>query len=181
MKSIILLTGLAGSGKSTIAEYIVKTYGYKEFTLAEKLKELTFKILQVFGIQIESINDLYDVNKKSAYRHYIQQIGTECMRATFGNDFWCKQVDEMIKDEQFIIISDVRFLNEEQYFKSRYNVITVKIIRDGIQTMNHQSEQEIDSIKYNYIVRNNGSIEALHKTVDTLMAVINPHAQKSAN
>ena len=87
----------------------------------------------------------------------------------------------MIKDEEFIIISDLRFLSEEQYFKSRYNVITVKIIREGIQTMNHQSEQEIDSIKYNYIVRNNGSIEALYKTVDTLMAVINPRIPKLAN
>ena len=48
----ILLIGPAGSGKSTIAYWLMKEYGFKEFALGDKVKELTFLLLIVLKICI---------------------------------------------------------------------------------------------------------------------------------
>lgn len=159
MKSLILITGNAGAGKSTIAKYIEDKFHYKDFALGDNVKTLTYKLLTLFKIPINSVDDLYDIKTKPKYRSYLQQIGTECMRGTFGDDFWCEQLDKEIRNEDYAIVSDVRFISEYNYFKSHYNnVHTIKVIRNGIQIMKHQSEQEINTIPADFELYNNGSI-----------------------
>lgn len=172
-----MLTGQAGSGKSTIAKYIENKYDYKEYALGDKLKSLTFKLLTMFNIPIQSEADLYHVEKKCKYRTYLQQIGTECIRGTFGDDFWCEQLNDDIKNEDYAIISDLRFLNEYDYFKSRYtNVNVIRVYKNNLPIMEHRSEQEVSNIKNDYIVYNNSSFDNLYIAVDNIMNFISTKA-----
>ena len=185
--SLILLTGNAESGKSTMAKYIVENYdNYIEFALGDKLKKLTFELLKLFNISIDSVEDLYNVELKKKYRKYLQQIGTECCRKVFGDNFWCemlsKDINNAINAGKNVIISDVRFINEQQYFIDNYqNVIDVCSVM--IKRLNcnngltleqkcHTSESQISKIKYDYVIENNMT-NKFFEDIDGIMKTIN--------
>ena len=178
--AVILVSGKAGSGKSTFAQYLVKKNPeqFVEFTLAAKLKQITFKLLKLFNMPIDSIEDLDNRQTKEKYRHYLQQIGTEVMRSTFGDNFWCQQIANDIltalKSDKIVIISDIRFQNEQQYLYSQfaqdYKIYTVKIHRsidDNIKST-HSSENA-SSIICQYNINNDNSIEQFYKMIDDIV------------
>ena len=170
--SIILVTGKSGSGKSTLSKYIVDNYdSYIEVALADKLKQLTFKLLQLFNVKIDSIDDLYNVNTKNKYRKYLQNIGTECCRDVFGDDFWC----DMLKLDlsKNIIISDIRYVNEMNYFMNKYSdhdIISIKVVKKNSSTTfnNHSSELDIDQLQTDFTIENDFTDSFFKKIDDTL-------------
>ena len=170
--SIILVTGKSGSGKSTLSKYIVDNYdSYIEVALADKLKQLTFKLLQLFNVKIDSIDDLYNVNIKNKYRKYLQNIGTECCRDVFGDDFWC----DMLKLDlsKNIIISDIRYVNEMNYFMNKYSdhdIISIKVVKKNSSTTfnNHSSELDIDQLQTDFTIENDFTDSFFKKIDDTL-------------
>lgn len=167
----ILVIGNTSSGKSTFTNYIIKNKDFKEYALGDKLKEITFKILRLFNKDISSINELYNVNTKNKYRKFLQIIGTEICRDSLGEDIWCEILYKKINQSDNIIISDIRFLNELNFFKTKFNdCITIKIIRDNISNeyLSHRSECEINKIETDYIIENNSSIEDFYKKIDEL-------------
>ena len=170
--SIILVTGKSGSGKSTLSKYIVDNYdSYIEVALADKLKQLTFKLLQLFNVKINSIDDLYNIETKNKYRKYLQNIGTECCRDVFGNDFWC----DMLKLDlsKNIIISDIRYVNEMNYFMNKYSdhdIISIKVVKKNSSTNfnNHSSELDIDQLQTDFTIENDFTDSFFKKIDDTL-------------
>lgn len=170
--SIILVTGKSGSGKSTLSKYIVDNYdSYIEVALADKLKQLTFKLLQLFDVKINSIDDLYNVNTKNKYRKYLQNIGTECCRDVFGDDFWC----DMLKLDlsKNIIISDIRYVNEMNYFMNKYSdhdIISIKVVKKNSSTTfnNHSSELDTDQLQTDFTIENDFTDSFFKKIDDTL-------------
>ena len=161
MSGILLVTGKTGADKTTlISSLLADNHNFVDFALADKLKELTFKLLKLFKVDIKELDDLYDDNKYD-YREYLQQIGTECCRNVFGDNFWCKLLDEDIekalKDGKNVIISDIRYPNEINYFKNKYSnyqVFTVKVVRKDSETNDHSSEKEVDNIDANITIKN---------------------------
>lgn len=170
--SIILVTGKSGSGKSTLSKYIVDNYdSYIEVALADKLKQLTFKLLQLFDVKINSIDDLYNIETKNKYRKYLQNIGTECCRDVFGDDFWC----DMLKLDlsKNIIISDIRYVNEMNYFMNKYSdhdIISIKVVKKNSSTTfnNHSSELDIDQLQTDFTIENDFTDSFFKKIDDTL-------------
>ena len=170
--SIILVTGKSGSGKSTLSKYIVDNYdSYIEVALADKLKQLTFKLLQLFDVKIDSIDDLYNIETKNKYRKYLQNIGTECCRDVFGDDFWC----DMLKLDlsKNIIISDIRYANEMNYFMNKYSdhdIISIKVVKKNSSTTfnNHSSELDIDQLQTDFTIENDFTDSFFKKIDDTL-------------
>jgi dephospho-CoA kinase len=173
MPKIILLIGSARSGKSTIAKHLTSRYGFKEYALATKLKEFLVKIFPVFNIHAK-FNDLDRPGpQKEIFREYLQKIGTEGFRATFGQDFWCEQLN--IDPDQNAVISDIRFVNEFEYFVKKYpkeDLISIRVERDTKETVysRHVSEVEHLQIKPDYTVKNYASIEGLYEKIDKIMS-----------
>lgn len=166
---LILICGTAGSGKSTLTKKLlsnIKVRKGEEIALAKPLKELTYRLIDVFDAfptmpTLSSDEDSEQKAKKTIelsarmneresplnytcgdddpkiklrYRQYYQLIGTECCRKVFGNDFWCDRANEYIQKKDiptltgmldYIIISDIRFQNEYEYFIDRYDTITI--------------------------------------------------------
>ena len=117
MTLLIGIFGPAGAGKSSVANYLVEKYGAKRYSFATALKlcaqrTLDFTDEQVFGTQAqkETIDPRYGFTP----RWFLQRLGTEGCRKTFGEDFWVKQTMQIIyADKQPIaVIDDARFLSE---------------------------------------------------------------------
>lgn len=183
--TLLLLSGNAEAGKSTMAKYLLdKNENYVEYALSDKLKQLTFELLKLFDVSIDSIDDLYDVETKKKYRQYLQLIGTECCRKVFGDDFWChilnKDIKKSIADGKNVIISDVRFLNEHNYFKWKYenkiNVVSIMIKRTDTNSLTseqqlHSSESEVNNLNYDYKIDNNLT-EEFYSDIDKVITCI---------
>ena len=183
--TLLLLSGNAEAGKSTMAKYLLDKYeNYVEYALSDKLKQLTFELLKLFNVSINSIDDLYNVETKKNYRKYLQLIGTECCRKVFGDDFWCnmlnKDIKKSITNGKNVIISDVRFLNEHNYFKRKYenkiNIVSIMIKRTDASSLTseqqlHSSESEIDNLTYDYKIDNNLT-EEFYSDIDKVITCI---------
>lgn len=115
--TIIALCGPAGSGKSTVANYLVEKYGAQRYGFAMPLKEMVKRALdlsddQVYGTQEQK--EAVDPRYLHSARWFLQRIGTEGCRAVFGEDFWTKQCIDMIRrqHQSLAVIEDMRFANE---------------------------------------------------------------------
>ena len=161
--TFVLVSGKAGAGKSTFGNHLVTVltrHGLRcrQVELGALLKEITFELLRLFNVPIDSIDDMYNEHK-CRYRTYLQQIGTECFRKVFGDDVWCEllmmKLEKMNVMDDVIVITDVRFASERRYFESMGNeTITVRVECERPQItmteaeMSHASETEADGWKY---------------------------------
>ena len=118
MKPVVIgLCGPAGSGKSTVADYLIEKRGAQRYGFAHPLKEMVKKALgftdeQVYGTQEQK--EAIDPRYGHSARWFLQRIGTEGCRNTFGEDFWTKMcIDTIVRQNQpLVVIEDMRFLNE---------------------------------------------------------------------
>lgn len=185
---LLLVSGIANSGKTTLADYLCNTYPkrFKQYALGDKVKELVFKILKVFNVPINSIDDLYNRDTKEKYRRYLQEIATECCRDTFGDDFWSeillKQITIDLQNGYNVIISDVRFENEQQYFTSHINnVKTVMIRRKGIINSSKHISEQLTGIKFDFVIKNSGTLEEYYEKINKLFGTNNSSTEQLEN
>ena len=67
MKNLIALTGLAGSGKTTAADYLVKAHGFTRIKFADPLKSMLYTLGLVYediegeGKELSSLAALWQV------------------------------------------------------------------------------------------------------------------------
>jgi hypothetical protein len=170
MSKIIGLLGPAGSGKSTIGQYLVEKFGAKKYSFAYPLKEIVRRAFdltedQVFGSQHakERVDPRYNVSA----RWLMQRIGTEGIREVLGADFWWKNCLERIQAEQpeLAVIEDFRFENEVNGFlalnegsdpdRPPVNIWRIEhpADRDTEADQTHQSEAEWSKCRFTNIVK----------------------------
>lgn len=189
---IIGITGLKGSGKTTATNYFKMKYNYKEYSLAEPLKQIAilfgFTNKQVYGSQ----KDKLEINKKwnICSREFLQKFGTEICREQLplvipnmnlgkSGIIWVRLMEHFLnnhndKHNDNIIVSDVRFIDEAQTIKQYENSYILKIVRDDIlkdDFSNHSSELSLDI--FDFIIQNNGSLEDFYNKLDTFVMTCN--------
>lgn len=126
---LIGICGLAGSGKDTIGNYLVDTYGFNKTSFASKLKDITAELFGWDRAMVEGATkdsrlwrETEDewwterLGEPVTARKMLQKIGTEAMRQGIHNDIWVAATEKVILDElakgMSIVITDVRFPNE---------------------------------------------------------------------
>lgn len=129
---IIGLSGFAGSGKGTIADFLVAN-GYTKISFADKLKDACSTIFEwdremLEGITTESRKWREEVDEWWAKRLGIedfcprlalQWMGTEAGRNVFGEEIWCAALEKYILEHPGdYVIPDVRFANEVKLVRS---------------------------------------------------------------
>ncbi|ATZ80931.1 monophosphate kinase [Bodo saltans virus] len=163
LPKIIGITGRKFTGKDTLGNYLVDTYGYTRLAYADALKDAVKAIFdfddeQLYGNKKEDIDEYWGITP----RQVLQFVGTDLFRnhicellPTMGKDIWInvikRKISNMTKRNQDakFVITDIRFPNELQAIKDLYGT-TIKIQRnDAHEKVNKQNAitnmQEIGS------------------------------------
>ncbi len=143
---IIGLCGLAKSGKTTLADYLVKEFGYKRIKFADPLKDM----LRALGLTYQEIEgdrkeDCCKLLGNKSPRFAMQSLGTEWGRQmispTIWVDIWEHRVSEARKTKTPVVVDDCRFQNELDTLK-RLGGVSLTIVRSGNTPVNdHVSEK----------------------------------------
>jgi len=130
---IIGICGLIGSGKGTVADFLVEQRGFTKISFADKLKD---GVASVFGWDREMLEGNTDDSrtwreKVDPYwstetghpitpRLVLQLFGTDCMRNGFYDGIWVSLVKKQLLEnpDSNFVIPDVRFENEAEMIKS---------------------------------------------------------------
>jgi dephospho-CoA kinase len=166
----IIILGKAGSGKTTLANFIVThdpNSRFRKFALADKVKEIQ--------------RDLFP-HLTGKPRHVLQHIGMS-MRE-IDPYVWIKYLDKTILRYNAIpVIDDIRLTNEYEHYTNK-NYISIRVLcdddiriermryRDGdvdLATLYHHTETELDDIVCDYTVDNNGTLDELATQVDAIL------------
>ena len=141
---IISLSGLIGSGKDTVADYLVTEYGFQRESFAGTLKDACASI---FGWDREMLEGKTEAARtlrnmvdpwwakrlnlpNFTPRWVLQNFGTDCCRKYFHDDIWLASLEHKLQDmkEQKIVISDSRFVNELKML-SNAGATTIRVKR----------------------------------------------------
>jgi len=172
---IIGLGYKAKSGKDLVAVHLIREYGFIKTAFAETLKNACGEIFhlnkeQLHGRKKEMIDSYWGVTP----RYILQKVGTECMRNGFADDIWIKSLHrKILKNPGNYVITDVRFPNEaDAVLDWGGKLIRVDRINSGASggIEKHASEVSLDDYtKWNYILKNDGTVEELFQKIDEVM------------
>ena len=130
---IIGICGLIGSGKGTVADFLVEQKGFTKISFADRLKD---GVASVFGWNREMLEGNTDDSrawreKVDPYwstetghpitpRLVLQLFGTDCMRNGFYDGIWVSLVKKQLLEnpDSNFVIPDVRFENEAEMIRS---------------------------------------------------------------
>lgn len=204
IKVSVAFIGAAGSGKSTATAHVVKMGAIEEY-FAKPVKQISSILLtgdshpnpevaspELFDpvLKERTMHHFYDLTP----RRLMQFIGTDLFRdqlarlsPELANGIWVKLMERRIENiRNPIVISDMRFLNEAEWFRFRFKKqgIIIKLVRakssdsDIITTSGrsqqeitrHVSEQEFEKIEPDYTIENTGTVEELHKKIGNILS-----------
>lgn len=139
---IVGICGLIGSGKDTIASYLIDEHGFRRLSFAESLKDT---VAAVFGWDREMLDGVTKSSRawreevdpwwatrlnipNLTPRMILQNWGTELFRNHFHDEIWVASVERKLsKTQDSIVITDCRFANEvDAIHKSGGIVVRVK-------------------------------------------------------
>ena len=196
---IIGICCLIGSGKDTIADYLIKEHTYEKLSFADKLKD---SVSTMFDWDRELLDgktadsrawreekDKYwsnETGKEITPRLVLQLFGTECMRNGLYDGIWVSLTKKKILDNPHtnFVIPDVRFPNEaKMLYETSGNVWRVKRNLDpswfieyqtlGVEPKDvHPSEWAWANTKFTATIENNSTIDSLKNQVrDHLVSI----------
>ena len=181
--SVIGVMGLKRSGKDTIANLLIKKYGFERYSFADPLKRAT---KEIFGFTDEQLwgndKEKIDQNWGISAREVLQVLGTEMLQydihkhtdklTHIGRNIWVYRFkiwyNEEIKKnpDLLIVIPDVRFPHEVDAIKSIGGTVW-KVVRPSLNNVDlHPSETEMESIIPDLIVLNDSTIENLYQKIE---------------
>lgn len=172
---VFCVCGKARSGKDTTASIIkeiVERKGHK--VLVTHYADLVKYVCRTY----------FDWNgeKDVAGRTLLQYVGTDIVRSKI-QDYWVDFIIDILqffKDKwEYVIIPDLRFQNEISKMRevlTDSEIYCLKVARSGADSSlteeqrHHKSEVELDSIKYDYLLDNNGSLKELEDKIKAVLS-----------
>ena len=139
---IIGICGLIGSGKDTIADYLVNIHQFRRESFANTLKDA---VSAVFGWDRELLEGRTKhsrawreqrdewwserLGREITPRLMLQLWGTEVCRRGFHDDIWIASLENKLRNSRDdIVISDCRFPNEIKSIK-RTGGMVIRVVR----------------------------------------------------
>lgn len=176
--TLIGLTGPMGCGKDTVADFLIKDFGFKKHSFALPLKQAAAAALGV-GIEFFQSQEM----KKQIIPHwdftpreFLQRLGTDLIRNNIRQDFWIHRIKFELQNAngEFIpgrhVITDCRFEDEAAFIRS--GGVLIHIHRPGLERSNgstHASEAGVIGTIGDFELVNASDLKDLRHTVYTMM------------
>lgn len=172
-------------GKDSIADVLVKHYQFRKDSFARPMKEACSII---FGWDLdfmEKHKEDIDPSLGISPRQALMLLGTEfgqhmlCekypqFKEITGRKLWAKRVLDAYRSEkpsERLVISDLRFPHEAEVVREKGGKV-IRVIRPRWPVdLSHESESAVDSVPYDYLISNSGSLTDLEKKVLDLIPV----------
>lgn len=195
---VLSLSAWKGSGKDTVADYLVAEYGFNRISFAAKLKDLvasTYNVPREFmdlpthkeqpllnlpaipsdGFS-EAIHTMLKAELSSGYwtPRALCILEGSIKRSVYSN-FWVKEAINEIGDnpDKNYVITDMRYSTEADIINMFYP--ENKIIRisrfDSIATTD-PSERDMDDHYYDYLLSNREGKEELYANTDRILNIL---------
>lgn len=179
-EKLIGLTGFKRCGKSTVTQFLCKHYGFKAYAFADALRNIASAVdpvISMANISDRAYEELIHQRKAEGFREYrynqlieylgyelakeipdfrlfLQRLGTEGVRATFGPNVWVDALDRRVSLDGYgrVIISDVRFQSEAEWVRNNCGEVWW-VQRPGYGGDDpHPSEAEIPHLPHDRIL-----------------------------
>jgi len=158
MLPIIGITGLAGSGKDTLADMLISTgknTGIR-YSFADPVKKAASVM---FGVELSRFYDR--IIKESTHifwgispRKMAQLVGTDMARNVFDDQIWIKRAKIEIQNMpakspwlEFVAIPDVRFENEADFIRENGGKL-IHIRRPGQEVIKESDHESENGVKF---------------------------------
>lgn len=176
----VALIGKMGSGKDTVAETLIKSYGYTRYAFADNLKLLAETWFP----------DQY--NSKNKPRQLLQDLGMAFR--SIDEDVWIRTMLDDIQQQynesiaslyypESIVVTDTRLPNEYQALKDKgFKFIRVTVDEDickqrminrgdvfNSNNMKHTTESYYDTFECDYMIDNNGTLENMEEQLKIIV------------
>lgn len=166
---VVGLHGKAGSGKDTVADYLVANHGYEKISFATTLKAM----LAAGGFP-EPVNrddkESLVAGFDFSWREAAQTLGTEWGRL-LDKDIWIKTTEKILKPDGKYVFSDVRFNNEAEMIRKHGKIwhIEGRAVHLG-EMAYHASESGINKTEYDTYLYNDGSLNDLYLDIEEIIS-----------
>lgn len=146
--TVILISGKARAGKTTVAKIIQQKYGGEIIPFAKHLKA------QAVGLG-------WSGEKDDKGRTLLQKLG-DIVKEYHGLPYYSEVVLESANE--VTIIDDWRYPYEKDVFGK--DVITIRVERKhenglSLEQKLHESETSLDNYEFDYVIDNNGTLDEL--------------------
>lgn len=172
---VIILVGLARSGKDTAADYIERRFGFTKYIFSSILA------------------DLLKEKKLNPTKEAMLELGS-MLRTQEGMDAVAKRLDKKIKEKDNVLLVGPRSIEEIDYFKQRFpNMKIIKIVagkdvrferRSDLDPQTekefyHRDESDVEKKGMQRVLdaaqlqmNNFGTLEEFRKEVDSVMQLV---------
>jgi hypothetical protein len=171
----IALCGLAGSGKSTAADHLVRTHRFVRLSYASPIKRMVRSLLVEAGAGFIEAVEMVDGKLKElptpflcghSPRYALQSLGTEWGRDIIAPDLWRRILLNKVRKfgTHPVVVDDLRFPNEAQALRAE-GFLIIRIIRTNSWTESaHSSEQQ--EFPVDITLTNDGLVSDLYAKID---------------
>ena len=183
--TLIGLTGLAGTGKDSAAQYLCQEYGFVQAAFADPIRSMVLQLLEEAGIDHAWVTERRLKEEPIpglgvSARALMQTLGTEVGR-TLSPNLWIRHLalrlglDDLPRSTPVhdrIVISDVRFPNEAAWLLANMRGRLVRLHRSSAPGVRlHASEQQVLDLPASVDLWNDGpTLAGLHGLLDGVMA-----------
>ena len=169
---LIGMTGRAGTGKDTAADYLAKAHRFMPIAFASPLRVM----LQAgLGLTDEHFtqarkNEPIDWLSKSP-RQLMQTLGTEWGRNHVNRSLWIRVAERELHSLAGldVVFTDVRFEEEAAMIRSRGGIIVRMVRFDASPVHAHMSEAGIPLQAGDREIHNNGKLFDLYDKLDAIV------------